>query len=166
LFNFYEKESFKVTIIPSWDSAGDVQYINICRHGTIHTLYTGWLKIFMYIFVYNCTHRTFSWKSVPRDVRTPGFCINPNKEYWIFSTAQPRWSCVNREMGPPTSYFPVCFCFWARILKNLLEAEKSTFQEELSFQRSKSTTGLKQITFFCKYISITISFEKIKTKFN
>jgi hypothetical protein len=32
----------------------------------------------------------------------------------------------------------------ARILKHLLEAEKSTFHEELSFQRSQSTTGLKQ----------------------
>jgi hypothetical protein len=30
----------------------------------------------------------------------------------------------------------------ARILKHLLEAEKSTFREELSFQRSESTTGL------------------------
>jgi hypothetical protein len=30
---------------------------------------------------------------------------------------------------------------WARINKHLLEAEKSTFQEELSFQRSESTTG-------------------------
>ncbi len=34
--------------------------------------------------------------------------------------------------------------FRARILKHLLEAEKSTFHEELSFQRSQSTTGLKQ----------------------
>jgi hypothetical protein len=33
----------------------------------------------------------------------------------------------------------------ARILKHLLEVEKSTFREELSFQRSKSTTGLKCI---------------------
>ncbi len=30
----------------------------------------------------------------------------------------------------------------ARILKHLLEAEKSTFREELSFHRSESTTGL------------------------
>ncbi len=37
----------------------------------------------------------------------------------------------------------------ARILKHLLEAEKSTFQEELSFQRSKNTTGLKQEHVFC-----------------
>jgi hypothetical protein len=32
----------------------------------------------------------------------------------------------------------------ARILKHLLEAEKSTFQEELPFQRSESTTGVQQ----------------------
>ncbi len=36
----------------------------------------------------------------------------------------------------------------ARILKHLLEAEKSTFREELSFQRSESTTGLLQGTVF------------------
>jgi hypothetical protein len=30
----------------------------------------------------------------------------------------------------------------------LLEAEKSTFQEELHFQRSECTTGLKQGTAF------------------
>ncbi len=30
---------------------------------------------------------------------------------------------------------------WARILKHLLEAEKSTFRKELSFQRLESTTG-------------------------
>ncbi len=34
----------------------------------------------------------------------------------------------------------------ARILKHLLEAEKSTFRKELSFQRSESTTGLLQAT--------------------
>ncbi len=36
----------------------------------------------------------------------------------------------------------------ARILKHLLEAEKSTFREELSFQRSESTKGLFQATVF------------------
>jgi hypothetical protein len=36
----------------------------------------------------------------------------------------------------------------ARILKHLLEAEKSTFREELSFQRSESTIGLLQATVF------------------
>ncbi len=36
----------------------------------------------------------------------------------------------------------------ALILKHLLEAEKLTFQEELSFQRSESTTGLNQVTAF------------------
>jgi hypothetical protein len=33
-----------------------------------------------------------------------------------------------------------------RILKHLLEAEKSTFREELSFQRSENTIGLLQAT--------------------
>ncbi len=37
---------------------------------------------------------------------------------------------------------------WARILKHLLEAEKSTFRKELSFQRSESTIGLLQATVF------------------
>ncbi len=36
----------------------------------------------------------------------------------------------------------------ARILKHLLEAEKSTFREELSFQRSESTIGLLQAAVF------------------
>ncbi len=36
----------------------------------------------------------------------------------------------------------------ARILKHSLEAEKSTFREELSFQRSESTKGLLQATVF------------------
>jgi hypothetical protein len=38
---------------------------------------------------------------------------------------------------------------WVRILKHILEAERLTFQEELSFQRSESTTGLKQGTVLC-----------------
>ncbi len=42
--------------------------------------------------------------------------------------------------------------FRARILKHLLEAEKSTFREELSFQRSESTIGLLQATVFYIYI--------------
>jgi hypothetical protein len=36
----------------------------------------------------------------------------------------------------------------ARILKPFMEAEKTTFRKELSFQRSENTTGIKQITFF------------------
>jgi hypothetical protein len=36
----------------------------------------------------------------------------------------------------------------ARILKHLLEAEKSTFRIELFFQRSESTKGLLQTTLF------------------
>jgi hypothetical protein len=35
--------------------------------------------------------------------------MNPKKKEYIFSTALSRGSCVNREMGPPTSYFPVFF---------------------------------------------------------
>jgi hypothetical protein len=38
--------------------------------------------------------------------------------------------------------------YGARILKHLLEAEKSTFREELSFQRSENTIGLLQATVF------------------
>jgi hypothetical protein len=37
----------------------------------------------------------------------------------------------------------------ARILKHLLEAEKSTIHEELSFQRSQSTTGSNREEFRC-----------------
>ncbi len=38
----------------------------------------------------------------------------------------------------------------ARILEHLQEAEKSTFREELSFQRSESTTGFGHaIVFVC-----------------
>jgi hypothetical protein len=39
-------------------------------------------------------------------------------------------------------------CTRARILKHLLEAEKSTFRIELYFQGSESTTGLQQATVF------------------
>jgi hypothetical protein len=37
---------------------------------------------------------------------------------------------------------------WARILKHSMEAEKSTFQGELSFQRSECTAGLTVATSF------------------
>ncbi len=37
----------------------------------------------------------------------------------------------------------------ARILKHLLEAEKSTFQGVLSFQRSECTAGLTMDTILC-----------------
>ncbi len=37
----------------------------------------------------------------------------------------------------------------ARILEHLLEAEKSTFRGELSFQRSECTAGLTVATTFC-----------------
>jgi hypothetical protein len=46
-FSFYEKESYNMTIIPSWDSADDVQYINV--DVILNTLYTGWQTTFMYI---------------------------------------------------------------------------------------------------------------------
>ncbi len=37
---------------------------------------------------------------------------------------------------------------WARILEHLVEAEKSTFRGELSFQRSKWTQGPQKLKFF------------------
>ncbi len=40
---------------------------------------------------------------------------------------------------------------WARILKHLLEAEKSTFRGELSFQRSECTAGLTVSTILCVF---------------
>jgi hypothetical protein len=38
---------------------------------------------------------------------------------------------------------------WAQILKHLLEAEKSTFRGELTFQRLESTAGLTVATILC-----------------
>ena len=108
-FSFYEKESCNITIIPSWDSADDVQYVNV--DVILNTLYTGWQTTFMYIFVYKCIQWTVSWKSVSRDVQNTRFLFKPSKEHYFFSTALPRGSCVNRKMGPPTSYFPVFFYF-------------------------------------------------------
>jgi hypothetical protein len=107
--SFYEKESYNVTIIPSWDSADDVQYINV--DVILNTLYTGWQTTFMYIFMYNCIQWTVSWKSVSRDVQNTRFLLKPSKEHSFFSIALPRGSCVNRKMGLPTSYFPVFFFF-------------------------------------------------------
>jgi hypothetical protein len=43
--------------------------------------------------------------------RTQSFCINQVRNIKFFSTALPRGSCVNRKIGPPTSYFPVFFYF-------------------------------------------------------
>ncbi len=54
----------------------------------------------------------------------------------------------NLDMSFPSTVYRVYTGFRARILKCLLEVEKSTFGEELSFQRSKSTTELKWISFF------------------
>jgi hypothetical protein len=46
--------------------------------------------------------------------------------------------------------FPHCeYRLRARILKNLVEAEKPTFRGKLSFQRSECTAGLTVATSFC-----------------
>jgi hypothetical protein len=37
--------------------------------------------------------------------------MNPIRNIKFFSTAYLQGSCVNREMGPPTSYFPEFFYF-------------------------------------------------------
>jgi hypothetical protein len=68
-----------VNINTSRDSADDVQYINVDM--TLYTLYISWQTIFMYIFVYNCTQRTFSLKSVCRDVQNTRFLYESNKEH-------------------------------------------------------------------------------------
>jgi hypothetical protein len=57
-----------------------------------------------------------------------------------------RFDLRNRFSGLALSHFSR-----ARILKHLLEAEKSTFRIKLSFQRSESTTGLLQATIFVNY---------------
>ncbi len=44
-----------MTIITSWNSADDVQYINV--DVILYKMYTGWQTTFMYIFVYNSTHQ-------------------------------------------------------------------------------------------------------------
>jgi hypothetical protein len=51
-----------------------------------------------------------------------------------------------------------------RILKYLVEAEKSTFPEELSFQRSESTIGLLQATVFVydRKSSFSVNFTDLK----
>ncbi len=46
------------------------------------------------------------------------------------------------------SYTYTCTLYRARILKYLLEAGKSTFRNELSFQRSESTTGFDRLQFW------------------
>ncbi len=58
-------------------------------------------------------------------------------------------------------------CFWplvrARILKHSMEAEKSTFQAELSFQRSECTAGLTVATSFVLLIKTILSKQFRKT---
>jgi hypothetical protein len=51
----------------------------------------------------------------------------------------------NSENWPIYQIIPHTDLTWA---KHLLQAEKSTFREELSFQRSESTIGLLQVTVF------------------
>ncbi len=45
----------------------------------------------------------------------------------------------------------------ARILKHLVGAEKSTFQGELSFQRSECTAGLTMASFFVLVVQTILS---------
>jgi hypothetical protein len=64
------------------------------------------------------------------------------------------FSSLNIFCWPSSFAVYSTICTWgyrARILKHLLEAEKSTFRNELSFQRSESTTGLLQATIFVKW---------------
>jgi hypothetical protein len=62
--------------------------------------------------------------------------------------------------GPP-NYGPLTR---ARILKHLLEAEKSTFREELSFPSSESTTWLvNRLQFLLnEYLINLINFNKLE----
>ncbi len=55
----------------------------------------------------------------------------------------------------------------ARILKHLLEAEKSTFQGELSFQRSECTAGLTMATILCvlDFKDLSVLTVRKKTKY-
>jgi hypothetical protein len=55
---------------------------------------------------------------------------------------------ANSKLGSLSALAQLTLHFRARILKHLLEAEKSAFREELSFQRSESTIGLFQATVF------------------
>jgi hypothetical protein len=101
-FSFYEKESYNVTIIPSWDSADDVQYINVdVILNTVH-----WLADNIYVHCEQFLENLFLGM-----FRTQSFCMNQVRNITFFSTALPRGSCVNRKMGPPTSYFLVFFYF-------------------------------------------------------
>ncbi len=51
---------------------------------------------------------------------------------------------------------------WARILKHLMEAEKSTLRGELSFQRLKCTAGLKFFVFCFENCFVETVWKKIK----
>jgi hypothetical protein len=60
--------------------------------------------------------------------------------------------------GQPSTYL----ASWAQILQHLLNAEMLTFQEELSLQRSESTTGVKKGYSFCVVIGKILLCKKIK----
>jgi hypothetical protein len=59
-----------------------------------------------------------------------------------------QWQCQDTVFTSATLYCTLHMFSRARILKHLLEAEKSTFQGELSFQRSECTAGLTVASFF------------------
>ncbi len=77
MFNFYEKESYNVNIITSWDKSDDIQYIYV--EMILCTLHTSWQTMFMYIFVYNCIQWTFSKQLFCRDVQNIGFLYESKK---------------------------------------------------------------------------------------
>jgi hypothetical protein len=62
----------------------------------------------------------------------------------FFSTALPRGFCVNRKMGPDTSYFPVFFYF--RRWKKEKERENSTVGGGVGENTQKLNS--KQIMFY------------------
>jgi hypothetical protein len=64
------------------------------------------------------------------------------------------------------SLLSVTFLFLARILKHLLEAEKSNFREEGVFSKIEKYNRAQTDYIFCEFVSINILFEKIKTNFN
>ncbi len=62
---------------------------------------------------------------------------------YVMSPARPAWRQSNFQSPSPVRnhFLGRVKASRARILKHLLEAKKSTFQEKPSFQRSESTTG-------------------------
>jgi hypothetical protein len=78
---------------------------------------------------------SFSWKDSFR--KSQLFKMNFQTTWLFIKICLPLW---------PGDLF---FSYWARILKHLLEAEKSTFWGELSFQRSECTAELTVATILC-----------------